>query len=58
MRGNVHADKLLFEPKIAKTERKKKKQATIKPPGESSSTDCRSIEKPPLVIDNRDGVIP
>jgi len=46
-------DKLLFDLEIAKTEgknRKKKKQATIKPPGESSSFYSPSLEKP-LVID-------
>ena len=44
---------MLFDPEISKTERKnrkKKKQATTKPRGESSSIDSPSLEKP-LVID-------
>ena len=60
MQGKVPASKSLFDPKIAKIERKnrkKKKQTTTKPPGESFSIDSPSIEKP-LVIENindRDG---
>jgi len=54
MRGKFLADKLLSDPEITKTERKKrnkKKQATTRPPGESSSVDYPSTEKQ-LVEDN------
>jgi len=54
MRGKFPTNKLLFDPKITKTERKnmkKKKQITSKTLSESSSTNSPSIEKP-IVIDN------
>jgi len=57
MQGKVSTNKLLFDPEISKTERKnkkKKKQATTKPLGESSSIDSPSPKKP-LVIDSKAG---
>ena len=54
MRGKFLVDKTPFDPEITKIERKnrkKKKQETAKPPGESSSTHFPSTEKS-LVIDN------